>query len=70
MGNINSGQLSCSNLDKLGVDRSSDILDHQLTPFGQHRPTGLSLILRVVFMGNINLGQSNCLTKEKLGVNQ
>ena len=27
MGNINSGQLTCSNLDKLGFDRQSDVPD-------------------------------------------
>ena len=30
MGNINSGQLTCSNLDKLGVDRKSGVPDRRL----------------------------------------
>ena len=36
----------------------------------KHRPTGLSLTLRIAFMGDINSDQSNCLTAEKLSVNQ
>ena len=28
----------------------------------KHRPTGISLTLRIAFLGSINSGQSNCLT--------
>ena len=63
MGNINSGQLTCSNLDKLQVlNFMGNINSGQLTC------SNLDKLQVLNFMGNINSGQLTCSNLDKLQV--